>query len=97
MQATNVKDWVNEKAFQQSVMQYAEERDWLVHHCYSAKYCSGIGFPDLVMVRDGQILVVELKSEMGVLKKHQLDWLQAYPDIKVWRPSMWDDIQKILY
>lgn len=89
-------DWINEKKFQKDIMDYAAEHGWLVHHCYSSKYCSGAGFPDLVMVRDGEILLVELKSETGRTSRKQMDWLQAYPHMKIWRPSMWDKIKVIL-
>ena len=57
---------------------------WLVYHTHNSKH-SAAGFPDLVMVRDGKLLAIEVKrglfevasmarSDSG---KAQLDWVVA--------------------
>jgi len=68
------------------------------------------GFPDLVMVKDGTLVFAELKSEKGRLTEHQKIWGVALEEVAeetykafwehvvyfVWRPSDWDEIEKVL-
>ena len=54
------------------------------------------GFPDLFMVRDGEALAVELKTETGRVAPAQREWLDALAvvpgiDAYVWRPADFDD------
>lgn len=85
---------IKERPFTRVVLKFAQTHGWLVHHCNRARYCSGgSGFPDLVMVRDGELLMAELKSEYGYMSRTQLEWRDAYPHIEVWRPSMWGYIK----
>lgn len=45
------------------------------------------GFPDLVLSRDGVVLVVELKSDKGGFRPGQKEWLAALgPRGRLWRP-----------
>lgn len=45
------------------------------------------GFPDLVLTRDGVVLVVELKSDRGGFRPGQREWLAALgPYGRCWRP-----------
>ena len=64
----------------------------------------GKGFPDLVAVRpnepdhhrDGRVLFIELKSDVGRLSKEQRDWsadlLSSGAEAYVWKPKDWDTI-----
>ena len=45
-----------------------------------------VGFPDLVMLRDGEMIVAELKGERGRLSKAQLDWLNQFALLAVAEP-----------
>jgi hypothetical protein len=62
----------------------------------------GVGFPDLVMVRGGRIVVAELKSHTGRLADEQRMWIGDFAatgaEAFVWRPSDWTDgtIEKVL-
>lgn len=60
----------------------------------------GKGFPDLVMVKQGRMIVAELKSDKGVLSKDQKKWVKAMHsagvEAYVWRPKDWSVVQKIL-
>ena len=65
----------------------------------------GKGFPDLVLVRGEWLIFVELKTEKGKLTLDQLAWKGALEAVqisafnvsyRVWRPSYWDEIQKVL-
>lgn len=60
----------------------------------------GKGFPDLVLVGRGRVIVAELKSEKGRPSIEQLDWLAAFGaagvERYIWRPDDFDDILRIL-
>lgn len=54
------------------------------------------GFPDLIILHNGYLLVAECKSEQGKLTEAQREWLQAFglteAQVCIWRPSNWDEI-----
>ena len=66
----------------------------------------GKGFPDLVLARPsytaakGRILWVELKSEKGQLSQEQEEWARtitaAGGEWYCWKPSKWNEIEKVL-
>lgn len=53
------------------------------------------GWPDWVFVR-GEVLYRELKTEVGRLTAAQKLWIatlgEAGANVKVWRPSMWQEV-----
>lgn len=53
-----------EEEFQRNVIAYAKKRDWIAYHTHRSER-SEMGFPDLVLVRGGRLLFVELKREKG--------------------------------
>jgi len=57
------------------------------------------GFPDLVLVRPGQLLVAELKTERGKLSPEQREWLAAFEAAGVpaycWTPASWAAIEQV--
>lgn len=70
-----------------------------------------VGFPDLVLVRYGQLIFAELKSERGRIRDEQALWLADLREVEkktagrwccvqvfVWRPEDWFDgsIQEVL-
>lgn len=76
---------LSESRFQEKVITRARAKGWMVHHARPAYNRDGDqvttpiqgdpGFPDLVLTRDGQLVIVELKSERGVLSASQRQWL----------------------
>ena len=60
----------------------------------------GVGFPDLVLVRETNIICAELKSNKGKPSKAQLSWLAALRKAGclcvVWSPMLWDGIKLTL-
>lgn len=67
----------------------------------------GAGFPDLVLVRNGHLLFVELKAAKGVLSLAQQEWIEQLGAVSVgvnrvqvyvWRPANWlnGDIEREL-
>lgn len=71
-----VWDAVLEKDFQAAIIKYAESCNWLVYHTHDSRR-SAEGFPDLVCIKGGTMLILELKRESGVLSEDQERWLTA--------------------
>lgn len=91
---------MTEYEFQTEVIRTARQLGWMVYHARPAMTSKGwrtagqgdaAGFPDLVLARAGEVLLVELKSETGRLTGAQRRWLEAAGG-EVWRPSDWDRI-----
>jgi hypothetical protein len=89
-----------EKQFMQRIVSFARARGWLVFHTYDSRR-SAPGFPDLVLVRRGRLIMAEIKTQTGRLTRAQQEWLQALGECSnveamIWRPSDWIQIQKVL-
>lgn len=60
----------------------------------------GIGWPDIVAVKGGRLLAVELKVGRGRLGAGQREWLAALKaagvEVAVWTPSDWSTIEATL-
>ena len=58
------------------------------------------GFPDYVAVKDGRLLFIELKSNIGKLSPEQQEWIDAIRDsghlCYLWRPRDSDTAEQIL-
>lgn len=101
---------VSERDFQRSVIELAKTLGWKVGHFHDSRRQvrpnvfvgdkDAAGFPDLVLIRRDRLLFAELKTERGKLSPKQLEWLGllelAEQWTYVWRPSMMDDILKVL-
>lgn len=105
-----------EAEFMSWVIDCAHVHGWLVAHFRPAKTergwrtavsADGAGFPDLVMVKQGEpgtlnsILFVELKSDKGKLSKEQEKWKSLLEYVYggtyfTWRPSDREKIEEIL-
>lgn len=100
---TTRKARVLEKALQARTVTLARNSGWKVWHISdSRRFIPGkgwigdkecIGFPDLVMARPGQLLIVELKSDGGAadLSAEQFEAIdalrQAGVDVRIWTPA----------
>jgi hypothetical protein len=100
---------VKEADFQRDVVAFAKARRWHVQHSRTALSKSGrystpiqghAGFVDLVLVRDGVLLFVELKKVGAYLSPDQRIWharlKAAAADIRIWRPTDWPEIEEVL-
>lgn len=105
---------IKEEAFEDLVIEYARLRGWLVHVERRARSEKGwrtpikgdAGFPDLVLARAGQLVLVELKAQKGRVSAGQSHWLDALNprreglpfgnEVHVWRPSDWPEIMEAL-
>lgn len=97
---------ISESDYQQTIIDYAHLKGWLVAHFRPGLTQSGhwktavqgdAGFPDLTLVRNGTILLIEVKSDSGKLSDHQKAWLNAGKgNIYVARPINWEAIRLLL-
>lgn len=98
-----------EDGFTAAVLQLAKLRGWRSAHFRPARTATGWrtavagdgkGFPDLVLIRNGVLVVAELKTDRGQTSPEQDDWLGAFQaagiEATVWRPSDWETIKKRL-
>src|SRR5262245_16025821 len=83
---------VSERELQNAVIRAARTLGWLVYHTFDSRR-SEPGFPDLVMVRDGRLLFVELKGErltpkgkvtVGRPSREQQTWLDELRSFVYW-------------
>lgn len=95
---------VSEKDFMQNVIELARLTGWLTYHTFDSRH-SAAGFPDLVLLRRGELIFLELKSETGQLSAEQVAWIGgleavagANPKItvRVAKPSQFDELAELL-
>jgi hypothetical protein len=86
----------SEAQFAVWVLDVARLHGWRAAHFRPARTQQGwrtavqgdIGSPDLLLARDGQVLLVELKTDRGRLRPAQVSWLCHLGDhATVWRPT----------
>lgn len=91
---------MSEKEFQQQVVDFARLKGWRVFHAFDSRR-SAAGFPDLVLVRNGHLAFLELKTSKGRITAEQEQWiddLNEVPaiDARVLRPQHWTEIEELL-
>ncbi|MDP2652582.1 MAG: hypothetical protein Q8Q08_00965 [Candidatus Omnitrophota bacterium] len=92
-----------EADFEDAIIAEARGQGWMVAHFRPARMQDGRwrtpmkgdrGYPDITLVRAGQILMIEAKTEHGSVTKEQAQWLDALgPYGRLFRPR---DAKKIL-
>lgn len=99
---------MTERELSKAVVQLAETLGWKVFTISNSKAAAqrshtGVGFPDLLMVRNGRLAAVELKTEKGKLRPEQKEWLMQIAGVQgcdayEWRPRHWSDgtIERVL-
>jgi len=94
-----------EAAFQTRVMDTAQLFGWRRVHIRPARtdrgwrtaYEGDPGLPDLVLARDGRVILVELKSDTGKPTLDQQAWLNAAgPNGYLWAPGDWPRVLQVL-
>ena len=92
---------MSEDEFKSRVIDTAKHHGWRVHHTRPARTTQGwrtpveghAGLPDLVLARDGLVILAELKSDTGDVSDDQGLWLEAAgPSGRLWRPADWLEI-----
>lgn len=82
---------MREKEWQAQVIELAVLYGWFVYHTFDSRR-SNAGWPDLVLCRPttGELIFVELKTDVGRLSPAQRSWLRVLEDcnqeVHVWRP-----------
>ena len=99
----------DEAAFQAKVIQFARDAGWLVNHTYRGRTAKGAwrtnttapGFPDLLMLRNGRMVVLELKMPGNHASDEQNRWVglfQTVPGVEAFvvYPADWPEIVELL-
>jgi hypothetical protein len=91
---------VRERDWQQTVLDAARLLGWLCFHAYDSRR-SEPGFPDLVCVKDTELLCIELKNERGRVRPEQERWLDALCNVArmtvmLARPADWETVEAVL-
>lgn len=107
---------ISEKDFLKQVIDLAHIYHWKVAHFRPAMtkhgwrtpvQADGKGFPDLILVRikDGRMIIAEVKTEKGKLTPEQEEWKEFFLAVDyenrtveayIWRPSDFQNIVEIL-
>ena len=90
----------DEAEFEDRVVELAKATGWKVLHIHDSRavdWRSDPGWPDWVLCRPPDLIVVELKSETGRVRKGQRQWVDALvasgAEACFWRPGDWDAIE----
>jgi hypothetical protein len=93
---------LSEADFQRRVMDTARLAGWMVAHFRPAQTQRGRwvtpmagdkGFPDLVLAREGRLLLAELKTDTGKPTAEQQAWLaELGAHGRLWRPRNWEAV-----
>lgn len=93
-----------ERDFQANVTRVLDLFGWRWYHTFDSRR-SVAGFPDVVAVRRGRVLFLELKGERTRVDRAQFGWaadlLQAaevndHVEYHLWRPSDWETLMAVL-
>ena len=66
---------MSEADLQSAIVQAADLFGWRWYHTHDSRR-SPSGWPDLVLVRDGQMIAFELKSDRGRVSAEQRIWIE---------------------
>jgi hypothetical protein len=97
-----VPERISEADFQRRLMDTARLAGWRCAHFRPAMTQRGRwvtpmagdkGFPDLVLAKDGHVLIAELKTDVGKTTPEQREWLEALGGHgRLWRPQHWEAV-----
>ena len=83
---------MTEAELKRIIVSDAIKQGWLVHETPQIKprrpvKGQSVGYPDLTLARDDEVLFLELKAQDGVQTAEQCAWMMALPRYEVIRPS----------
>lgn len=101
---------ITEREYQKQIVELARMSGWVVfhHHDSRRQVAPGVfvgdkdakGFPDLILLRPPQVLVIEVKRELGKTTPEQDEWLQRWSECGVptfvARPSTWPEVERAI-
>lgn len=91
----NAAGELTEAAFQRRVIGLARAYDWRIYHAPDNRPAgksgraqrmadrTAVGFPDLLLIRPGRLVVAELKTRTGKIGPGQREWLDAFHALAV--------------
>lgn len=108
--------WEKEEDFQNAIIDLAELYGWKIYfvpdwiwrlvvvsmnrHPRRGRRWASAGFPDMVLCKPPRILFWETKTQKGVVRPPQKEWISALQDsgveARVIRPKDWDYIVGVL-
>ncbi len=82
---------MTENQLKGNVLRQAYASGWKVYHVPQAtmRNGGGVGYPDLTLARQGQVIFIELKVERAQLSLEQRMWFEELPAAHLIRPSDW--------
>lgn len=91
---------MRERDIQDMMEQAAGYLGWRCFHDRDSRR-NNPGFPDLVCVRNGKLLVLELKTEKGRVRPEQVEWITDLAQVpgvvaRIVRPSDLDEVLAML-
>lgn len=69
--------YLTEAQMQDTIRTAALLNGWTYMHVYNSRR-SPAGFPDVIAVKDGRMLVFELKKQSGRVRPKQREWIAAF-------------------
>lgn len=72
--------YITEREMQDAIRTAALRNQWHFYHTHDARRSDG-GFPDCVCVKDGRMLVFELKKQSGRVSPQQRRWIAAFDGV----------------
>ena len=66
-----------EKEMQEAIRRAAIAHGYAVYHTHDSRH-SPAGFPDVIAIKGGRVLVLELKAQRGRVSDAQWAWLAAW-------------------
>jgi hypothetical protein len=93
---------MSEADFQSTVIDLARRLGWRVCHFHATRLPGGrvitpvqgdVGAPDLILARDGVVILAELKRHGAKPRPAQVEWLTALGAYgRLWTPMQWPAI-----
>jgi hypothetical protein len=82
---------LSERDLKTNILTLASRMGWAVYHVpmTNMRNGGGRGYPDLTLARDGEVLWMELKTQVGLLTREQGMWMEALPSAHIIRPIDW--------
>jgi hypothetical protein len=100
---------ITERDWQAKVIDAAKLFGWRWAHFRPARTAGGwrtafsghAGFPDLVLLRGGRLILAELKAGRGLPTPDQQEWLRGFAEVELveaycWYPDDWQSVYTTL-
>lgn len=84
---------LSEKDWQWTIVDYARHNGWREYHTLRSQGSTS-GWPDLVLVRDDELLIVEVKTQKGRVSPAQREWLDALARVA---SALMDHVERLAF